>query len=137
MKVPAEFPDPALIHDHLRKVMTHGARASVLATYAPELVDLLVPGADTALHGRAYDAEQAIRSGISAMPSERAEALRILFELSSPTHTSLESRRRSAARRLGLHPTTFRKPHHEGILVLDLAISVYAHLRGNGGAVNA
>jgi len=114
------------IHNALRKALRHGARAALLATHSPELIDLLTPGSEDHLNDRARLAEGIIRDGIETLPHPDSDAALALFALSrTRTTTTLEARRRQAAECVGVHPDTFRKPHHEGVLILDITSAIH------------
>lgn len=133
-------PDPAELHDALKHALRQGAHAARLAVHAPGLVDQLAPPNSTAdsheqtsaLYRRAYRAEQIIRAAIDEVGGESAAALSIMFELTRRTgHRPVEERRKAAARRLGIQPDTFRRNNHEGILILELAMQIYALMNGD------
>ena len=121
--------DPAEVLNELRHAFRHGARAALLTHHAPRLVDLLTPPpADAAqpaatLPRRARETEKLIRIAIAELGGDDAAALSIMFGLTRhAANSSASARRRAAARRLGIQPDTFRRPNHEGVLMLDLAM---------------
>ena len=105
----------------LRRALRHGARASRLVRCPPELVELLLPGAqhpDSTIYERAYQVEQLIRQAISGIGGPEGEALSILFCLKLGTMgMTLEVRRQHAAELLGVLPDTLRRERHEGLLL--------------------
>lgn len=115
----------------LRRILRHGARAGQLLTYSPALIDMLCPTAEKAglgvpLSVRAMKAEDIIRKAITQIGGCGADALLIVLGLRPGTlGQSLERRRRSAARLLGIQPMTFRRDRHEKLLLLNLAMEIY------------
>jgi hypothetical protein len=121
--------DVEALHMELRRTLRHGARASRLVRFTPELVDLLLPPAtdpDVTIYERAVQAEHVIRQALESIGGPEAEALSILLCLKpGTTGMTLEIRRQHAGELLGIQPGTMRREQHEGLLVWDLAMEVY------------
>lgn len=121
--------DAETLHTGLRRTLRHGARASRLVRFTPELVDLLLPptvDSDATIHERAVEVEGIIRQGIEVIGGPEAEALSILLCLKSgTTGMTLEVRRQHAGEVLGIQGGTMRRERHEGLLLWDLAMEVY------------
>jgi hypothetical protein len=123
--------DPEALYTELRKTLRHGARASRLLRYSPQLVELLLPAEDhpsLSIADRAVKIEQIIRQVIANIGGPEAEALLILFCLKpGTTGMNLETRRQHAAELLGILPDTLRRERHEGLLLWDVAVEVYGN----------
>ena len=130
---------PEALCIELKATLRHGARASRLLRYRPELVELLLPKAehlDLTEADRAVRVEQLIRQAIENIGGPEAEALLILFCLKpGTTGMNLETRRQHAAELLGILPDTLRRERHEGLLLWDVAVEVYAPLPKSLGRV--
>lgn len=121
--------DVEALHKQLRRSLRHGARASRLVRYQPELIELLTPASEDSeltVYDRALQAEHVIRQGIDAIGGPEAEALLILLCLKAgTTGMTLETRRHHAGELLGIQAGTMRRERHEGLLLWDLAMEVY------------
>jgi len=125
---------PEAVQKELKRALRKGAQASRLVRFSQSLVDLLVPahlgGPEIAIHDRAIAAEQLIREGISAIGGASGEALTNILCLKPGTlDLTLEQRRQAAGALLGMEGETFRRDRHEGLLIWDLAMSVYGAFR--------
>lgn len=122
-------PDPEALCIELKAALRHGARASRLLRYRPELVELLLPAGEhpeLSEADRAVKTEQLIRQAIDNIGGSEAEALSILLCLKAgTTGMNLETRRQHAAELLGILPDTLRRERHEGLLLWDVAVEVY------------
>lgn len=131
MESDPESPSVEALYVELRRALRHGARAGQLLNYSHNLIDMLCPqsaarGANRSASVRAIRAEDLIRKGIAEIGGISAEALLIILCLKSGTlDQKLERRRQTAARLLGIQVVTFRRDHHEKLLLLHLAIEVY------------
>jgi hypothetical protein len=121
--------DVEALHTELRRTLRHGARASRLVRFTPQLVDLLLPpatDADDSIHERAVGVERLIRQALESIGGPEAEALSILLCLKpGTTGMTLETRRQHAGELLGIQAGTMRRERHEGLLLWDLAMEVY------------
>lgn len=103
----------------LRRTLRHGARASRLVRFAPELVDLLLPPVmhpDATIYERAVRVEFVLREALESIGGPEAEALSILLCLRpGTTGMTLETRRQHAGELLGIQPGTMRRERHEGL----------------------
>lgn len=120
--------DPEALHRQLRRALRHGARASRLARFTPELVELLFPAddrPDLSIVERALLAERLIRDAVEDLGGDYGRALSIVLALAPGTlGLRLEQRRQMAAELLGVLPDTFRRKRHEGLMVWDLAVEI-------------
>jgi hypothetical protein len=121
--------DVEALHRELRRTLRHGARASRLVRFTPELVELLLPASehpDSTIYERAIQVELVIRQALGHIGGPEAEALSILLCLKpGTTGMTLETRRLHAGEVLGIQPGTVRRERHEGLLVWDLVMEVY------------
>jgi len=121
--------DPETLYTELRRSLRHGARASRLVRYSPELIELVKPASEATeqtIYDRAIQVEQVMRQAIEAIGGPEAEALFILFCLKpGTTGMNLETRRQHAAELLGILPDTLRRERHEGKFLWDVAMEVY------------
>lgn len=119
------------LHRYLRACLRHGARASRLLRYTPEIIDLLYPETDHPnidRHDRALLVEADIRRGIDTIGGDAGHAIATVLCLPPGTlGRTLEDRRHIAAYHLGINADTFRRHWHEGALLFDLAIEIYKH----------
>ena len=123
--------EPEALLAHLRRVAHHGARASRLARFAADFVDLVVPIApserpDARLIQRAILAEGLIRQAAHRLGGDHERALSVILGLEPGTvGMNLERRRQIAAAIVGVLPDTFRRDRHEGLMLWDLACELY------------
>lgn len=117
--------DPEVLHKELRRALRHGARASRLAKFTPELIELLVPAhlhPATSLPERAIYTENLIHEALKRIGGVHSDVLAILLCLAPGTlGTTLEARRQRATALLGILPDTLCREHHEGLMLWDLA----------------
>lgn len=122
--------DPEALYTELRRALRHGARASRLVRYSPELVEMLCPAdqrPDLTVFDRARRTEELLRRAISAIGGSYGEAAAILLCLAPGTlGLTLEQRRQRAGQLLGKLPDTFRRARHEGLLLWDLVGEVWS-----------
>ncbi len=122
------------IQNHLGRTLRRGGRPAELITYAPEFVDLVWP-AETGMprqtiHDRAIHAHRLLTAAVAALEQPHSEAMGIMLCLWPGTlGLSLDQRRERAARLFGVQPDTFRRPAHEGHLVLNLALEIYQRVQ--------
>lgn len=121
--------DVEALYKELRRTLRHGARASRLVRFTPELIELLFPASDqsdSTIYERAIEVESVIRQALDSIGGPEAEALSILLCLKpGTTGMTLETRRLHAGEVLGIQPGTVRRERHEGLLLWDLAMEVY------------
>ena len=121
--------DPEALHRQLRRALRHGARASRLVRYTPDLVELLFPDevcVETSVYDRAIYTETLLREAIEQIGGKHGQALSTILCFASGTlGATLEDRRRQAAELLDILPDTFRRERHEGLLLWDLAMVTY------------
>lgn len=117
------------LYPQLRRALRHGARASRLLRYTPDVIELLYPAAaypDLNACDRALQVEAVIREAAEAIGGNPGHAIAIVLCLPPGTvGRTLEDRRRVAARHLDLEADTWRRDWHEGALLYDLAIEIY------------
>jgi hypothetical protein len=116
------------LQPRLRRALRHGARASRLLKYTPDVIELLYP-TETYSHLNAWDralkVEAVIREAANAIGGDPGHAIAAVLSLVPGTFGStLEHRRRIAGRQLDLAADTFRRGHEE-ILLFDLAVEIY------------
>lgn len=121
--------DVEALHRELRRTLRHGARASRLVRFTPELVDLLLPpmtNVDATIYERAIEVEHIVGQALEHIGGPEAEALSILLCLKpGTTGMTLEIRRQHAGEVLGVQAGTMRRERHEGLLLWDLTMEVY------------
>lgn len=129
---PPRHLDPEVLYRELRRALRHGARAARLVRFTPELVELLFPAALNPGHElveRAVWTERRLREAIEQIGGAQAAALAVVLGLAPGTvGLKLERRRETAGKLLGVLPDTFRRDQHEGLLLWDLAVEIYALL---------
>lgn len=117
------------LNRHLRDARRHGARASRLLHYTPELVELLYPAEQYPqldAHDRAITTETLIRQAIDAIGGDAGHALAIILCLTPGTlGCTLDDRRRMAADHLGIRADTWKRGWREGALFRDLLLEIY------------
>ncbi|MBO0783041.1 MAG: hypothetical protein J2P37_29855, partial [Ktedonobacteraceae bacterium] len=132
--------DVEALYTELRRTLRHGARASRLVRFTPELVELLLPSEanpDATIYERAIQAEGIVREALERIGGPEAEALSILLCLKpGTTGMTLEARRQRAGAVLGIQPGTMRRERHEGLLVWDLGMEVYGIVTGGDHQVS-
>ena len=111
-----------------RAVLGYGARASQLARYTPEVVELLCPAAafpGESVHARAIRAHALIRQALDNIGGTPREALRLLLCISSSeVIRALHVRRRDAARLYERTPRAFSRGRYETDLLHALAVEI-------------
>jgi hypothetical protein len=122
------------IHDQLVRMLRRGGRPAELITYTPEFVDLLCPAEDgmprQAVHDRAIHAHRMLTAAVATLDQPHSEAMGIMMCLWPGTLAlTLDQRRERAARLFGVQPGTFRRPTHEGHLLLNLSLELYLRVR--------
>jgi hypothetical protein len=81
--------DPEALTTQLRRALRHGARASRLVRYTPELIQLLSPhssGTNAPIYDQAIHAETLLRQAIQRIGGDQGDALAILLGLAPGTH---------------------------------------------------
>lgn len=120
---------PEALATQLRRCLRHGARASRLLRFTPELIELIYRSEDypdVPIYDRAIQVEQLLKQATEAVGGTRGQAAAILLALAPGTlGPNLEERRRRAAALLGILPDTLRRERHEGLLLWDVAVEVY------------
>lgn len=124
---------PEALVAQLRGCLRHGARASRLLKFTPELVELIYPSEDNPdvpIYDRAIQVEQLVKQATEAVGGTRGEAAAVLLALAPGSlGPNLEERRRRASALLGILPDTLRRKRHEGLLLWDVAVEVYGLLQ--------
>lgn len=122
--------DPEALYKQLRHALRHGARASRLVRFTPELVELVFPAEqhpELNIYDRALRIEHLVRQAVEEIGGSPGEAMAVVLCLTPGTlGTTLEARRQRAAELLGILPDTFRRERHEGALLWDVVVEVYA-----------
>lgn len=120
--------------DGLRAALVYGARASQLARYTPEVVDLLCPVTafpSESVHTRAIRAHALIRQAIDNIGGTPRDALKLLFCVSSSEVVrALHMRRTDAASLYDRTSRTFCRGRYETDLLHALAVEVLRILTG-------
>jgi hypothetical protein len=126
--------DVEALVEGLRAALVYGARASQLARYTPEVVDLLCPVAafsGESVHTRAIRAHTLIRQAMDNIGGAPRDALKLLLCVSSSEVVrALNVRRRDAARLYDRAPRTFCRGRYETDLLYALAVEILRILSG-------
>jgi hypothetical protein len=119
----------AYIYRQLRRTLRHGSHPAQLVAYSRPIIHLLAPASQypgMSLEQRAFMAESALRAAIRRIGGDKAQALNIFLGIAPGyLNTTVEARRKAAAACLGIQPDTFRRPRHERLLLLQVAIEIY------------
>lgn len=135
MPRPHSHIDILQLHRYLEIAIWHGARGPRLVAHVPELVELLYPTErfpDTSDQDRALCVQHDIRHVLDTdIGGPAADALAALLGLRvGTTGRKIGDRRRIAGEQLNVDAETFRRPHYETALLLDLAAALceyYGH----------
>ncbi len=129
-----DTPSVQHIKKQLVPVLRHGARPADLIAYTPEFVNLICPAEPgmprQALDDRALATHRILTAAVAALDPPDHEAIGLMLCLWPRTRRlTLDQRRAQAADLYGIQPDTFRRPTHEGHLLLNLAIELYQRIR--------
>ncbi|WP_239334336.1 MULTISPECIES: hypothetical protein [unclassified Frankia] len=122
------------IRNQLVRILRRGGRPAELVTYTPEFVDLVWPVEAgmprQGIHDRAILAHRLLTAAVATLDQPHSEATGIMLCLWPGTLAlTLDQRRERAARLFGVQPGTFRRPAHEGHLLLNLSLEIYLRVR--------
>ncbi|WP_131745259.1 hypothetical protein [Frankia sp. Cppng1_Ct_nod] len=82
------------------------------------------------IHDRAISTHRILTAAVAALDPTDHEAIGLMLCLWPRTRRlTPEQRRAQAADLYGIQPETFRRPTHEGHLLLNLAIELYQRIR--------
>lgn len=117
------------IYGLLRRALRHGMHPAQMVVYSRPLINLLAPSdpqSEKPIEERAMEAEHQLRAIIRRIGGNKAQALNVFLGLAPGyTATTVETRRKAAARILDIQPDTFRRPRHERMLLLQVAMEIY------------
>lgn len=121
------------IYHQLRRTLRHGTHPAQLVVYSRPFIDLLAPADQhpgKPIEERAVIAEESLRAIVRRIGGTDAQALAIFLGLTPGyTKTTVTYRRKAAAQQLRIQPDTFRRPRHERMLLLQVAMEIYRKQR--------